>query len=539
MSSKDEDESQTEHQEIVTASGIDIYHDESAFSKFIPGGYSPSRCLTYSGKPMVYSILLLAGTAIMFFGYDASVMSLINTNEDYLALMGVASGSDGDSAAIGGLVSVWFGGFAIGALFVGHYADHIGRLKTIELGCLWGLLGAALQASAQNLTWMMFARIIGGVGCGHLNTVVPIWTSELADPNMRGAFVAVEFTLALTGSTIVYWMEYACLKTQSLSFAWRFPLGLQAIFLIIILVFIPFFPESPRYLTKIKQVASARQILSQCRLHPTPESIDQEIHEIETAIRLEATSTSHSFTSMLFTKDNLHTRRRVLLGAGVQVMQKLTGIDFIATYAPEMFTLAGYKGDKPALLAGGNYISYTASLALAIWLSDRFGRRRLMLTGSSLMGFVLIVGGVLSHEVTKKAAEGDADGANRLGGGVAAILYLYTCIYGSTWLTTCWVYPTEIFPLASRAKGVALATVAFSIAGGVINEIVPYLINAIGFWVFILFALINLIMLIPIYCFYIETANRHLEDLDLLFAGDSCLSWRAEKQFRELKEVDA
>lgn len=114
-----------------------------------------------------------------------------------------------------------------------------------------------------------------------------------------------------------------------------------------------------------------------------------------------------------------------------------------------------------------------------------------------------------------------------------------------------WVYPTEIFPLASRAKGVALATVAFSIAGGVINEIVPYLINAIGFWVFILFALINLAMLIPIYLFYIgtcrtsssmitltstETANRHLEDLDLLFAGKSHLSWRAEKEFEELKQ---
>jgi hypothetical protein len=49
---------------------------------------------------------------------------------------------------------------------------------------------------------MAFARIIGGVGCGHLNTIVPIWTSELADPNLRGAFVAVEFTLALAGSTM-------------------------------------------------------------------------------------------------------------------------------------------------------------------------------------------------------------------------------------------------------------------------------------------------------------------------------------------------
>lgn len=66
-----------------------------------------------------------------------------------------------------------------------------------------------------------------------------------------------------------------------------------------------------------------------------------------------------------------------------------------------------------------------------------------------------------------------------------------------------WVYPTEIFPLATRAKGTAAATVAFSVAGGIINEIVPYLIDAVSFWVFILFALLNLVMLVPIYLFYI------------------------------------
>jgi MFS family permease len=199
-------------------------------------------------------------------------------------------------------------------------------------------------------------------------------------------------------------------------------------------------------------------------------------------------------------------------------MQKLTGIDFIATYAPEMFTLAGYSGDKPSLLAGGNYFSYTASLALAIYLSDIFGLRKLMMSGCLSMGIVLIVGGILAHEVVSKSANGQLAAANQFGGGVATVLYLYTFLYGSTWLTTwyiapskhknllttdSWVYPTEIFPLASRANGVALSTVAFSIAGGVINEIVPHLINAIGFLVFNFFALINLIMLIPIYVFYI------------------------------------
>ncbi|KAL1961653.1 hypothetical protein VTN77DRAFT_1368 [Rasamsonia byssochlamydoides] len=526
------------HIEGISGEDGSIFKEEAAWAKYIPGGYSPSRCINLRGRPMVYAILLLAGVSIMFFGYDASCMSQVNTNPDYLRLMGADSGSSRDSAAVGGLVSVWFGGFAIGAIMIGYLADRIGRLRSMQLGCLWAILGGALQASAQNITWMAFARVIGGVGCGHLNTIVPIWTSELADPNMRGTFVAVEFTLALLGSTIVYWTEFACLKTQGLSFSWRFPLALQVVFLLFILFASPFYPESPRHLIKTGRVDDARSILRRVRIDADESKIEHEMRQIVAAIRFEASAQPPSYWSMLTTKDKLHTRRRILLGAGVQIMQKFTGIDFIATYAPEMFTLAGYAGDKPSILAGGNFISYTASLALAIYLCDHVGRRRLMLIGCSLMCLVLIAGGVLSHEVIRLNGIDPAE-TSRCGAGVTAVLYMYTFVYGSTWLTTCWVYPAEIFPLASRAKGTALATVAFSLAGGFINEIVPYLIDAIGFWVFILFALLNLAMLVPIYLFYIETAGRHLEDLDFLFANKSPFAWRAERDFAEMKAAEA
>ena len=63
---------------------------------------------------MMYAILSLAGCAILFFGYDAGVMALVNTNSDYKTHMGAAGGSNRDAAAIGGLVSLWFGGFGIG-----------------------------------------------------------------------------------------------------------------------------------------------------------------------------------------------------------------------------------------------------------------------------------------------------------------------------------------------------------------------------------------------------------------------------------------
>lgn len=299
----------------------------------------------------------------------------------------------------------------------------------------------------------MFARVIGGVGCGHLNTVVPIWTSELADPHVRGAFVAVEFTLAIAGSTGVYWMEYWCTKTRSAAFAWRFPVGFQIVFLLIVLAAAPFYPESPRHLAKQGKLEEARNLLWRCRANQDAAKIDQEMRGILEAIQLEANSTAHSFSSMLFQKDKLHTRRRILLGGGIQVMQKLTGIDFIATYAPEMFSLSGYTGNMPALLAGGNFLPYAASLAAAIYLSDRFGRRNLMMWGSFLMGLVLIAGAILSHEVVANTTSNPGK-ANKLGAGVATVLYIYTVLYGSTWLTTCWYVfsqTSSIHPCQSQA----------------------------------------------------------------------------------------
>ena len=305
----------------------------------------------------------------------------------------------------------------------------------------------------------------------------------------------------LTGNVRAFWMEYGCVKHMGPVAAWRFPVAFQILFILMIQIATPFYPESPRHLAQTGRLEEARDILTRCRVDPDPIKVDLEMRGIEDAIRMEAQS-NHTYYSMLFTKDKFHTQRRILLGAGVQIMQKLTGIDFIATYAPQMFSLAGYKGDKPVLLAGGNFFGYTASLTVAIYLADRFGRRKLMLTGSLSMGIVLIVGGVLARQVLANTKT-DPGKANALGGGVAAVLYVYTFLYGSCWLTTCWVYPTEVFPLSSRARGTALATVAFSLAGGTINEIVPYLITAVGFWVFILFALLNFAMLVPIYLFYL------------------------------------
>jgi MFS family permease len=126
----------------------------------------------------------------------------------------VSLGSSRNTAAEGGIVAVYYGGTMIGALMAGALADRCGRIKAIVFGCLWVVLGAALQTSAYNITWMCCGRVLGelptikksmrfelnvfclaGVGVGAIDCVIPVWSAEVSSHSARGAFLALEFVM--------------------------------------------------------------------------------------------------------------------------------------------------------------------------------------------------------------------------------------------------------------------------------------------------------------------------------------------------------
>lgn len=63
----------------------------------------------------------------------------------------------------GGIVSVYYLGTLIGALTGGWVGEKVGRIKTIALGAVWGIIGACLQCSAQNKNWMICGIPIYGI----------------------------------------------------------------------------------------------------------------------------------------------------------------------------------------------------------------------------------------------------------------------------------------------------------------------------------------------------------------------------------------
>ncbi|KAL8713242.1 MAG: hypothetical protein Q9220_002763 [cf. Caloplaca sp. 1 TL-2023] len=505
------------------------------FEKFFIGGYSQGRMIKFKNpKTMYKAINLFAGVAIMFYGYDQGVMSQVNLNPNYQELMGIApiEGNSRNVAALGGIVAVYYGGTLIGALVAGSLADRMGRIKAVVFGSMWALLGAVLQASAYNITWMCCARVIAGIGVGAIDCVIPVWSAEVSSHQARGAFLAIEFFMNIGGLALAYWIEFFAYLNPNKVMAWRTPLALQIIFIIIIGIGINFFPESPRWLMKMGREEEARNVLKATR----DTDIEYELKSIKKVVKYELeTSGANHYAAMLFPKDKYskQLRFRVFLAVWLQIMQELVGIGVVTVYAVDLFQDAGFGLTLSKLLAGFNNISYMFSVIFAVITLDRYGRRSTMVWGAVAMALELLIAGILD-----KYAQIDGPNQRSFGAGVATLTFLYTATFGATWLTTPWLYPTEIFPLNVRAKGGAWSVVGWSIGNGIITMITPFLFQAISYGTLLLLFGLNIFCIPFVILMYPETAGRSLEQMDTFFEhGDSWNVFKASHNIRD-KGID-
>lgn len=79
------------------------------------------------------------------------------------------------------------------------------------------------------------------------------------------------------------------------------------------------------------------------------------------------------------------------------------------------------------------------------------------------------------------------------------------------------MYASEIMPLRTRNKGVALGAASHWLSNFVIVYITPQAIDSFGYRLYILWALLNAVFVPITWLFYPETAGRSLEDMDAVF----------------------
>ncbi|KAL3477822.1 general substrate transporter [Aspergillus californicus] len=502
-------------------------------------------------RRLLIAINCVAALSILFFGYDQGMMAGVNNSKDYIDLMGFGytEMKDGHPSPVvtnsllqGGIVSVYYLGTLFGALLGGWTGDEVGRIKTIALGALWAIFGAALQCSAQNHNWMICSRFINGIGTGILNAIVPVWATENADHTSRGQFIAIEFTLNIFGVVLAYWLEFGLsyIDNGASAIRWRLPIGFQLIFLVILFSAVWFFPESPRWLVKVGREQEARYILGRLRGNSDEDAVlaEAEFRDIQGVAETERSmGHSTSYLSMLFgyKTGKLHIGRRVQLVVWLQIMQEWVGIAGVTVYAPTIFGIAGFDSVKSQWISGLNNIFYMFATLVCVFTLDRIGRRWTLYWGATGQGIAMFLAGGFSRLAINAREAGDTSRASSYGAAAASMVFIFTAIFGATWLTVPWIYPAEIYPLAVRAKGNAWGVVGWSIGNGWLTLLCPVMFESIGEKTLYVFAASNVITIPMVWALYPESNQRTLEDMDLLFAADTPWVWDAEKTFARLK----
>jgi MFS family permease len=325
---------------------------------------------------------MFSSTAIALYGYDQGMMSLINTNKDYLRTMGLEE----ESPQVGVIVSVYYLGCAVGAVIFSTLADRKGR-KPALFGCLaMASLGnlimfiAGLGYSRGALAVMYLGRVIMGLGVGGVDSVVPVYSSELSSDGARGKALAQEFQSNIFGLNMAFAINLAATVTLGKynEWAWRVPIIAMQIYPLGLLAFIKELPESPRWFIYHDREEDAKASLADIM---GDEDVDPKCKELVESHKQEQDSgASVGYIDMITPgHDQFHPTVITIMG---QVNQALTGYGAVSVYGPQIFELLGYGVRKSEYLTQANYVSYFIMMTFAWLLIDAVGRRSLMVWGS-------------------------------------------------------------------------------------------------------------------------------------------------------------
>ena len=316
-----------------------------------------------------------------------------------------------------------------------------GRRLTLSFAGFFFTVGAVLQASAKNVAALLAGRIVAGIGLSFATVSALLYISEIAPSHRRGALLN-SFNTHLTLGIFMASVVNLLTNMTSQDFGWRLALGLPALPGAILMFIAWRIPESPISLLQRGHIARCRQALTS--IHKRG-ATSQEVRRLEAYVN-RTKSCLQPWKAFLKPRH----RPQLVLSSLCTILQQLTGINFVVFYGPQLFLNLG-SSRKLALIIELvlNFLLLTGSL-VTVYLSDRIGRRPLLLCGSILTSTCMLAIGILLTVARAEPAW--------LPWAIFPITAVFIFSYGFSWAPMGWTYPPEIQNLSTAAPGLALTT---------------------------------------------------------------------------------
>ncbi|KAK8133779.1 hypothetical protein PG984_005791, partial [Apiospora sp. TS-2023a] len=498
----------------------------------------PQKRGRLNGNSLIAIITLVDAVSSCWFGYCQGVFAGVLVSQDFQRLFPQTS-----NASISGIVTSCFllGAF-FGAIVAFILGDKLGRKRTIALGHTLNLVGAVLQFTSWHLPQLILGRVVNGVGMGMTSTISPVYLAECARSHLRGRLLVVGASSNVSCFCLANWISYGMYfhdHGAGGAMQWRFPLAFQLVFAAV-LPLLTCVPESPRWLLLVDRDEEALRVIAQIsgggsspspsgessessesdeneggRQQPTEEDplVMAEYRSIKTAIRLERESRV-PLIDVLCHRDQTQNFRRLLLACGTQFMQQFSGINALGFYFPTLLhENVGFNEQMSRLLTAVSGTIYLVAAFGSLFVIDRVGRRKLMLNGAVGMSVCHLIAALCL-----KAGEDDPAKTKTMGNVTVAMFVLYHVFFSPTWGGVPWVYSAEINSLGWRSRGAAAATGTNWLMAFVVVQFTKAGVDNLRWAFYLIFAAFCLCFApVVVFCFYPETSNRTLEDMDQIF----------------------
>ncbi|KAJ7060181.1 general substrate transporter [Mycena amicta] len=458
-----------------------------------------------------YFMCVFAAFGGIFFGYDTGWMGgvlgmpfFINmyTHKDYPSLPITAKHLPPWEKSL--MTSILSAGTFFGALVAGDVADVIGRRPTIIIGCVVFAVGCILEIAPMDvLACFVIGRLIAGAGVGFISAIIILYMSEIAPKKVTGCLRPFCITLGILLANCVVYATQDRLDTGS----YRIPIA-------------------PRFWARKGDIEKATDCLARVRDQPRDSDfVQDELAEILANLEYEREhipshgyvgSWTACFQGSLF--DGSSNVRRTIVGTGLQCAQQFTGINFIFYFGTSFFQTLGTISN-PFLISLVTTLVNVLSTPISFYIIERFGRRRILLVGGSLMVVCQYIVAIIGTAAPHAQTPGGNPSAVKA---EIAFICLNIAAFATTWGPAAWVVVGEMFPLPIRSRGVGMSTASNWFWNCIIGVITPYFVSTdeanLGPKVFFIWASTAALSVTFAYFMVSETKGLSLEQVDQMLA---------------------
>ena len=384
-------------------------------------------------------------------GYFFAFFDITNIG---LALPAIATSLHAGDSVVSWAVSSSLVGYILGALGNGMVSDRLGRLRALAVAYGLVTLGSATTAIAVNVGWLVGWRLVTGMGIGAAIATVTTYVGELAPAPVRGRYTGWATFWAFAGVAVTPFVAAGLVPTAS--WGWQVTLGIP----VLAAVTLPGLlgrrlPESPRWLMSRGRYDEAVRVIAAAEARPRT----RPDLPVETAPEIEAGNGGRAGYRAVFGR---RLRGRALLLTTIWFFFYIQNYAF-AGLGTTLLVEHGYSLSESILFSIPTSVANIAGAALTPFVSDRFERRKLIITVALVM-------------VVAEVGIGAVDG-------MAAIIVGFFMVAFTTAMFDPLNYTltAEQFPTRARNAGVAVADGIGHLGGAIAPPLILAIFGAFGF----------------------------------------------------------